>query len=38
MNVGVKGKMPQWADTEVQKDQTTGAKLLVENDGTMSPE
>src|SRR3954452_8429053 len=28
----------QWADAEVQKDQATRANLLVENDGTMSPE
>ena len=28
----------EWANAEVQKDQATRAKLLVENDGIMSPE
>lgn len=41
--VDVDGKGPvdipvEWANAEVQKDQATRAKLLVENDGTMSPD
>lgn len=37
------GKVPadiplEWANAEVQKDQATRAKLLVESDGTMSTE
>ena len=28
----------EWANADVQKDQATRAKLLVENDGIMSPE
>lgn len=39
----VDGKGPadipvKWANAEVQKDQATRAKLLVENDGIMSPD